>query len=329
MSEDAKAPNRLLFGLCLAALAWTVVVLQAGGFTTSINAGMAFLDWPLSNGSINPPGWLRELDKFAEHSHRLAATGLGILAIVIAIAHRILEPRSNVRLAAYAVLGLVVAQGGLGGLRVLLDQQNTGTDHNLGGVGFGIFHALNAQVTVALLACLAVTHTQLWERAATEPASPLLRRTGAVSVILLLLVMLAAAVMRQNRVTLWVTGDIDLDGLFIPVAGEGWVWTVNLLHRSGALVAAISLTLFANWLARSVWQPRSWGGPTAQPPSWGRTFSIAIPVLLGLQIFLGVIALTLPSNPHPKTIHVIVAAALLSTTAVAALLCQRKGTSPR
>ena len=330
MSENnAQAPNRFLLGLCLAALAWTVVVLQAGGFTTSINAGMAFLDWPLSNGSVNPPGWLQELDKFAEHSHRLAATGLGILAIVIAVAHRLLEARRPVRLAAYAILALVVAQGGLGGLRVLLDQQNTGTDHNLGGVGFGIFHALNAQVTVALLACLAVTHTRLWERAGAEPASPLLRRLGAASVILLLLVMLAAAVMRQNRVTLWVTGDIDLDGLFIPAAGDGWVWTVNLLHRSGALVAAVSLTLFANWLARSDWLPRSWGGSTPPPPSWGNGFAIAIPLLLATQVFLGVIALTLPSNPHPKTIHVIVAAALLSTTSVAALLCRRAGSGTR
>ena len=98
-ANDAKAPDRLLLGLCLAALAWTVVVLQAGGFTTSINAGMAFLDWPLSNGSVNPHGWLTESDKFAEHSHRLAATGLGILAIAIAIAHRLREGRRGVRLA--------------------------------------------------------------------------------------------------------------------------------------------------------------------------------------------------------------------------------------
>jgi len=325
-ATDAKAPDRVLLGLCVVALGWTVIVLQAGGFTTSINAGMAFLDWPLSNGSVNPQGWLTESDKFAEHSHRLAATGLGILAILIAGAHRLRETRRGVRLAAYGVLGLVVAQGGLGGLRVLLDQQNTGADHNLGGVGFGIFHALNAQLTVALLACLAVTHTRLWQRAEAEPASPLLRRAGATSVVLLLLVMLAAAVMRQNRVTIWVTGETDLVGFFVPAAGEGWMWTVNLLHRAGALLAGGSLVLYASWLARSVWQPRSWGGPTAQPPGWGRAFSIAIPLLLGLQVFLGVLALTLPSNPYPRTVHVIVAAALLSTTAVAALLCRRGAT---
>ena len=37
---------------CVFALGWTVILLFAGGFTTSIQAGMAFLDWPLSNGSI-------------------------------------------------------------------------------------------------------------------------------------------------------------------------------------------------------------------------------------------------------------------------------------
>ena len=50
-----------------------ITLLFAGGYTTSIKAGMAFLDWPLSNGSINPEGWLTESDKFAEHSHRLSA----------------------------------------------------------------------------------------------------------------------------------------------------------------------------------------------------------------------------------------------------------------
>ena len=75
MTASARTrPDRLLLGLCWATLLWAVLVLQAGGFTTSIQAGMAFLDWPLSNGSVNPPGWLTEIDKFAEHSHRLAAT---------------------------------------------------------------------------------------------------------------------------------------------------------------------------------------------------------------------------------------------------------------
>ena len=45
---ESAAPDRRLFGLCLLTLAWSVLVLQAGGFTTSIQAGMAFLEWVMS-----------------------------------------------------------------------------------------------------------------------------------------------------------------------------------------------------------------------------------------------------------------------------------------
>jgi cytochrome c oxidase assembly protein subunit 15 len=103
---SAQPPNTFLKWLCIAALGWAVLVLQAGGFTTSIQAGMAFLDWPLSNGSLNPPGWLSEIDKFAEHSHRLAATGLGLFCIAIALAHYLWEKRPLIRKAAYATPGI-------------------------------------------------------------------------------------------------------------------------------------------------------------------------------------------------------------------------------
>jgi cytochrome c oxidase assembly protein subunit 15 len=319
--HHSKAGDRILFGLSLFALLWSFGVLQAGGFTTSINAGMAFLDWPLSNGSINPPGWLTESDKFAEHSHRLAATGLGILTILIAIAHRLRETRRGVRLAAYGTLALVVAQGGLGALRVLLDQLNVGGDSNIKALSFAIGHAINAQLTVALLACVTLTHTRLWQRAAEDPAPTQSRRLGVITLVLLFLVILAAAVMRQNRVTLWTTGEMTtLWGYFIPAAGEGWMWTINLLHRGGALLAGISIILFANSLNGL---QLAFNFRRLPSPQWAAGVSIILVAILTLQILLGVLAIDRPANPHPRTIHLMVAAALLAATACATLLCHR------
>ena len=317
-----KQTDRLLFGLSLLALLWSFGVLQAGGFTTSINAGMAFLDWPLSNGSVNPPGWLTESDKFAEHSHRLAATGLGILTILIAITHWLREPRRAVRLAAYSTLALVVAQGGLGGLRVLLDQLNIGGDSNIKAVTFAIVHAINAQLTVTLLACVTLTHTRLWHRAAEDAAPAPSRWLGIATLVLLILVMLAAAIMRQNRATLWADGETtNLEGYFIPAIGDGWMWTINVLHRAGALLAAVSMTLFANSL--NGLQIGFSFRPRLPHPQWSGRLSVILFILLTLQIFLGVLAVTRPFNPHPRTIHLMVAAALLATTTCATLLCRR------
>jgi hypothetical protein len=218
---ESAAPDRRLFGLCLLTLAWSVLVLQAGGFTTSIQAGMAFLDWPLSNGSVNPPGWLTEIEKFAEHSHRLAATGLGLLCVVIAVAHRLRETRPVVRRAAYALVGLVVLQGLLGGLRVLLDRLNIGGDGNFKAAAFAVGHAVNAQLTLALLAFIALAHSAAWHRAERGgDAAPF--RAGRWAAGLTLAVIVGGAVMRQGRFTAWVTSPDQ--GLFLPSVGEGVIW---------------------------------------------------------------------------------------------------------
>lgn len=311
MSEpEASAPDRRLFGLCLFTLAWSVLVLQAGGFTTSIRAGMAFLDWPLSNGSVNPPGWLTEIDKFAEHSHRLAATGLGLLCVTLAIAHRLRESRVAVRRAAYALVGLVVLQGLLGGLRVLLDRLNIGGDGNFKAAAFAVGHAVNAQLTLALLAFVALAHSAGWHRA--RPTAPrALARLGAFAAGMVLAVIVVGAVMRQGHFTAWVSAPSE--GWFVPSIGTGVVWWVNLLHRGGALLAATAVLAFAVQLARHGFPLLRWSSLVA---------------LVFLQVLLGVLSIQLPLNPHVRTVHLVVGAALFSSLCAAALLARRSAAEP-
>jgi cytochrome c oxidase assembly protein subunit 15 len=311
MSQPAtSAPDRRLLGLCLFTLGWSVLVLQAGGFTTSIRAGMAFLDWPLSNGSINPPGWLTEIDKFAEHSHRLAAAGLGLLCIVIAVAHRLREARRAVRRAAYALVGLVVLQGLLGGLRVLLDRLNIGGDGNFKAAAFAVGHAVNAQLTLALLAFIALAHTVAWHQARpAAPRSPY--RAGLAAAGLTLAVIVAGAVMRQGHFTAWVTSANE--GLFIPSIGTGLVWWINLLHRGGALLAGGAVLVFAVQLARHGFPLLRWAPLVA---------------LVFLQVLLGILSIQLPLNPHVRTVHLVVGAALFSSLCAAVMLARRSSAAP-
>lgn len=61
----------------------TVLLIWWGAATTTKQAGMAFADWPLSLGSVNPPGWLENMVPFLEHSHRLLATVVGIMTLIL------------------------------------------------------------------------------------------------------------------------------------------------------------------------------------------------------------------------------------------------------
>src|SRR5216684_9386364 len=94
---------------------WTVLLLIAGALVTSNQAALSVPDWPLSYGSLTPPmvGGIRY-----EHSHRLIASFVGLLTIVLAVWLWLREPRHWVRRLGLVALGAVIAQGVLGGLTV-------------------------------------------------------------------------------------------------------------------------------------------------------------------------------------------------------------------
>src|SRR6202166_872841 len=94
----------------------TFLLLIAGALVTSNDAGLSVPDWPLSYGSLTPPmvGGI-----FYEHGHRVIASFVGLLSIVLAVWLWRVEPRRWVRRLGWAALGAVVAQGLLSGLTVL------------------------------------------------------------------------------------------------------------------------------------------------------------------------------------------------------------------
>ena len=95
----------------------TFFLIIAGALVTSNDAGLATPDWPLSNGQVFPK---MVGNLFWEHGHRMVATTVGMLTIVLLIYILLKEKRSWVRkLGIFAMLA-VVAQGLLGGLTVKL-----------------------------------------------------------------------------------------------------------------------------------------------------------------------------------------------------------------
>ena len=86
---------------------------------------MAFKDWLTSDGVFMPIyPWLSSTgDKFIEHGHRLLGMLAGILTIALVASLYLSESRRWVRRYGVALLIGVIAQGVLGGMRVVLDER--------------------------------------------------------------------------------------------------------------------------------------------------------------------------------------------------------------
>ncbi len=148
-----------------------VVLIGWGGFVTSINAGMAVPDWPTSFGSFDPfetgfhdPGdpaadWWERVPILAEHGHRLLGMLVGLLTLILAGWTWWAEERRWMQWLGLAALILVIAQGVLGGLRVVLVS-----------LDLAVVHACVAQLFFALLVAMTLFTSRGWVRAEDVPA---------------------------------------------------------------------------------------------------------------------------------------------------------------
>ncbi len=76
---------------------------------------------------------LGPFDLFIEHGHRLLGAVVGIVAIAIVVVAYLREPRRWVWLLAVGLLVAVIAQGVLGGMRVVLGDRTLGDGARLRG----------------------------------------------------------------------------------------------------------------------------------------------------------------------------------------------------
>lgn len=129
-----EIPGRWLHrtAVLLVCLIWPLI--WVGGLVTTYDAGMAVPDWPGTYGYnmfLYPwQTWLYgPFDLLIEHGHRLLAAVVGMVAIVATVCAWMGEPRRWVTWMAAGVLVAVVAQGMLGGFRVIQDDRTLAMVH--------------------------------------------------------------------------------------------------------------------------------------------------------------------------------------------------------
>jgi len=109
-------PSRALHYYAIFLACCTLFLVVAGATVTSKEAGLSVPDWPLSYGQLMPPMYG---NIFYEHGHRMVATTVGFLTIILAIWLYRADDRPWMRKLGFAALGAVIFQGILGGMTVL------------------------------------------------------------------------------------------------------------------------------------------------------------------------------------------------------------------
>ena len=131
----------------------TVVLLVAGALVTSNEAGDSVPDWPVSFGR-----WLISSNNFVanvryEYSHRFIAGVVGMTTLLLAVWAYLSERRAWVQKLGLIALAGVVAQAGIGGLRVLFPEHKA---------LIAVPHALIAQSFFAVIVAIAVFTSRSW-----------------------------------------------------------------------------------------------------------------------------------------------------------------------
>ena len=278
------------FALLVACATFFLII--AGALVTSHDAGLATSDWPLSNGQVFPK---MVGNLFWEHGHRLVATSVGLLTIVLTIYLFRKERRSWVRRLGLFGLIAVIAQGLLGGLTVKLMLP----------LAVSSAHATLAQLFFCTTVGLAVFTSRSWLEAGprlVEKGSLPLRYLCTAALVTIFLQLILGATLRHSA-----TWDRPLPTDLV------------LAHVGGALAVVIMLGSTTFIVFR-----RYQGEKFLTRPA-----TIALS-LLALQLFLGLAAyvtrLASPNDPQPlnpmvgiTVAHVACGALVFATTIVLTL----------
>jgi len=150
----------------------TIPVLLVGGIVTSADAGLAVPDWPGSYGAnmfLYPLALMADPRIFLEHTHRLFGSLIGLTTLVLCL-HTLFSRRSTlIKGWAIGLLVLVIAQGVMGGMGRVLDQNPY----------YGALHGVTAQVFFALVVAFAMVLASK----KPDPHQPPFGKAGPISAI--------------------------------------------------------------------------------------------------------------------------------------------------
>jgi len=174
----------------------TFLLIIAGALVTSNDAGLSVPDWPTSFGSLYKIPHLVGGVRF-EHTHRMIAQFVGFLSIVLAIWTWRADRRRWMKYLGVTALGVVIAQGILGGLTVLFYLPPA----------ISSAHAALAQTFFCVAVLIAIFTGQRWmeeaPRVDVDEQRPSLFILALLSIFVLYVQLILGALFRHHGLSWW------------------------------------------------------------------------------------------------------------------------------
>ncbi|MDP9187223.1 MAG: COX15/CtaA family protein [Verrucomicrobiota bacterium] len=327
--KSARWLNRFIWFTALA----TLFLICSGGMVTSKGVGLAVPDWPTTFGYnmfLFPVSkWIGGV--LFEHTHRLIASTVGLLTIILAVWLWRTENRPAVKTLGLIAVAGVVLQGILGGLRVTMLKDQ-----------IGIFHACLAQAFLGLIMLIAIVTTDFW-RTLNRNSTVLngqvhqrfrrVKQFAIVATTLIYVQLALGATMRHQHKDLAILDFPTANGAWIPDTSapalakiNAWrdaralsnvdafqIW-LQMAHRFLAVLIGIAVIVFA----LRVWRLRK----SSRAPILSG-LSILWVVLFFLQFTLGASTIWSNKAADVATAHVAVGAIMLSFGVSAWAICWR------
>jgi len=285
----------------------TFVLLFAGGLVTSTGSGLAVPDWPLAFGQFFPAMVGGVL---FEHGHRLVASGVGLLTLVLAGWIVLRDPRPAVRLLGLSALAAVILQGVLGGITVLYKLP----------LAVSVTHACLAQIFFGLTITLAVLTGPTWtsgHTVGTDTGRPSLALLAGGTVALVFVQILLGALTRHMKAGLAIPDFPLAFGRLVPPLVTPHI-TVHFAHRVGALLVATAVLTLLVRVERRHRDARALRRPARLAAA-----------LVVLQVLLGGLTIWTSRAVVPTTTHLVVGAAISGSCLVLALRAHHLLLRPR
>ena len=294
----------------------TLLLIFAGALVKSHEVGLSVPDWPTSYGYQMFSFPLTDMigGIFYEHGHRMIATIVGLMTLILAFTIYYTDHRLWLKKTAFFALGLVIIQGLFGGLTVLLFLPTP----------VSVIHAILAQtfLMVTILISYGLSKERANRMLNESTDYKVLRFPTYLVTSIVFIQLIIGALMRHTESGLAIPDFPLSGGYIIPTFNQEMLNTIqsmqfesglpfvtlnqiiiHYLHRMGAIAVTISI----GWLTLKIIQSKI---------SNERIYRLTgyLITLLIIQITLGAFTIWSVKEPFITSIHVVNGALILGVS---------------